>query len=338
MAQNEDAIERTLAIFKEVSAYTIPPRMGSGGDHNELAHASSCMEAISKQLCGNMMSMHLAGVKSGSWRIEDRIFTGHLMVVDCGEVCELRLTDGNTCAAAQCVRTERIAPFHSISLCAARRVLPVASKVIAGHRGELFAMCPLRVGERMACVEPAADSSRNFVVRVVDATSKRHAFLGMGFPERDDAFDFNVALSDWEKHLQGAADSVAAAAAAPQHDFSLKAGETIKVKPIASKGAGGGLMSSMAALGPDSSSSAGGAGLLAPPMPASATSGSASTGLLPPVPAPAGGLLPPPPAGISVSSSAPNSNANSSPSSQVRLIAQIVPCKLLQCGWLLTAS
>jgi adaptin ear-binding coat-associated protein 1/2 len=153
----------------------------------------------------------------------------------------------------------------------------------------------------MACVEPAADSSRNFLVRVVDATSKRHAFLGMGFPERDDAFDFNVALSDWEKHLQGAADSVAAAAAAPQHDFSLKAGETIKVKHIASRGTGGGLMSSMAALSPSSSSN-GGAGFLAPPMPASATSGSASTGLLPPVPAPAGGLLPPPPAGISASS------------------------------------
>lgn len=47
------------------------------------------------------MSTHLVGVKSGSWRIEDRIFTGHLTVVDCGSVCELRLTDGSTCAAAQ---------------------------------------------------------------------------------------------------------------------------------------------------------------------------------------------------------------------------------------------
>jgi hypothetical protein len=32
MEQHEGAIERTLAVFREVSAYTIPPRMGSGGN------------------------------------------------------------------------------------------------------------------------------------------------------------------------------------------------------------------------------------------------------------------------------------------------------------------
>lgn len=44
--------------------------------------------------------------------------------------------------------------------------------------------------------------TRYFVLRVVDATSGRHAFLGLGFDERGDAFDFSAAMSDHERHVQ----------------------------------------------------------------------------------------------------------------------------------------
>ena len=73
--------------------------------------------------------------------------------------------------------------------------------VVIRCSGDLFAMCPVPIGQRDIAVEPASDSSRNFVLRVVDPASKRHAFLGLGFQERHEAFDFNVALVKLVKPL-----------------------------------------------------------------------------------------------------------------------------------------
>lgn len=60
--------------------------------------------------------------------------------------------------------------------------------------GELFGTCPVGAGQRAVAVEPVSDSSRYFVLRLLDKSSGRHAFVGLGFNDRGEAFDFNVAL------------------------------------------------------------------------------------------------------------------------------------------------
>ena len=92
--------------------------------------------------------------------------------------------------------------------------------------GELFALCPVDSFPGLA-VEPVSDSSRYFVLRLQDSSGK-HAFVGLGFQDRGDSFDFNVAL---QEHFKGIKrdQKLAEEAAKPQHhvDYSLKAGQKI---------------------------------------------------------------------------------------------------------------
>ncbi|KAH9816715.1 adaptin ear-binding coat-associated protein 1 NECAP-1 [Melampsora americana] len=100
--------------------------------------------------------------------------------------------------------------------------------------GELFANCPYSLDGKS--VEPVLDSSRYYVIRVEDISSGQRAFLGMGFPERSDSFDFNVTLQDWTKRQKFTTQSTVHESTSsphlpsgPKRDFSLKEGQTISI-------------------------------------------------------------------------------------------------------------
>jgi hypothetical protein len=95
------------------------------------------------------------------------------------------------------------------------------------NSGEVFAMCPVTPG----AVEPVSDSSRYFVLRIDDGRG-RHAFIGMGFTERNTAFDFNAALSDHAKYVKQRKDeqnSVNRLKDAPKLNLGLQEGQQITV-------------------------------------------------------------------------------------------------------------
>src|SRR5689334_8470918 len=67
--------------------------------------------------------------------------------------------------------------------------------------GSDFATCPVYADKKgPESVEKVLDSSRYFVLRIEDG-SGRAAYIGMGFNERNDAFDFTAAIQDHQKYL-----------------------------------------------------------------------------------------------------------------------------------------
>ncbi|GLB34788.1 putative adaptin ear-binding coat-associated protein 1 NECAP-1 [Lyophyllum shimeji] len=108
----------------------------------------------------------------------------------------------------------------------------VALQFEDSQTGELFAKAgydPTRPS-----VEAVLDSSRYFVVRVEDGGRK--AYIGMGFAERSDSFDFNVALQDYTKRYKARLNPESASdepsphvPAGPKKDYSLKEGQTFSI-------------------------------------------------------------------------------------------------------------
>ncbi|OXB54022.1 hypothetical protein ASZ78_006148 [Callipepla squamata] len=96
--------------------------------------------------------------------------------------------------------------------------------------GELFAQAPIDQYPGIA-VETVTDSSRYFVIRIQDGTG-RSAFIGIGFTDRGDAFDFNVSLQDhfkWVKQETEISKENLEADTRPKLDLGFKEGQTIKL-------------------------------------------------------------------------------------------------------------
>nr|XP_060633970.1 adaptin ear-binding coat-associated protein 1 isoform X1 [Anolis sagrei ordinatus] len=132
------------------------------------------------------------GYRASDWKLDQPDWTGRLRITSKGKVAYIKLED----------------------------------KV----SGELFAQAPIDQYPGIA-VETVTDSSRYFVIRIQDGNG-RSAFIGIGFGDRGDAFDFNVSLQDhfkWVKQESEISKESQETDNRPKLDLGFKEGQTIKL-------------------------------------------------------------------------------------------------------------
>ncbi|KAK9286032.1 hypothetical protein L1049_025235 [Liquidambar formosana] len=187
------------------------PNDQEGGDENEEAEA---IELVLFQVPECYVYLipprkSAASYRADEWNVNKWAWEGMLKVISKGEECIIRLEDKST--------------------------------------GELYARAFLRNGEPHP-VEPVIDSSRLIPFALKPKSTfmnyygrLRHAFIGIGFRERPQAYDFQAALHDHMKYL----NKKKTAEEMEQHyqrsssvDYSLKEGETlvIQIKNLEEKG------------------------------------------------------------------------------------------------------
>jgi hypothetical protein len=126
-----------------------------------------------------------------------------------------------------------------LQVCAKGDILVI--KLADPNSGAIFAACPIPPTIPVdKIVERTVDSSRYFVLTLSDK-SGRKAFLGMGFDDRNDAFDFNATLQDFKRQKEAPQEVIKPLikVQAPP-DLSLKEGQkiTVNLKPIKAPPAG----------------------------------------------------------------------------------------------------
>lgn len=128
------------------------------------------------------------GYRAADWNLGSPDWTGRMRLVSKGKECVMRLEDKTS--------------------------------------GESFAKCPIAAYPGVA-LEAVTDSSRYFVVKILDDAG-RSAFIGLGFGDRSDSFDLNVALQDHFKWLK-TSEQTADGQPQPALDLGFKEGQTIKI-------------------------------------------------------------------------------------------------------------
>ncbi|XP_060114842.1 adaptin ear-binding coat-associated protein 2 isoform X2 [Heteronotia binoei] len=130
------------------------------------------------------------GYRAAEWQLDQPAWSGRMRITSQGKVAYIKLEDKTS--------------------------------------GELFAQAPVEQFPGLA-VEGVTDSSRYFVLRIEDGNGRR-AFIGLGFVDRGDAFDFNVALQDhfkWVKQQSELARQAQNPEQGPKLDLGFKDGQTI---------------------------------------------------------------------------------------------------------------
>ncbi|KAJ4455183.1 putative adaptin ear-binding coat-associated protein 1 [Paratrimastix pyriformis] len=129
-----------------------------------------------------------AGYKCSDWGEQDFIWTGRVSVLARGDQAFVKLEDPNT--------------------------------------GELFAMTPVHESGANA-IERCLDSSRYFVLRIEDGQG-HHAYIGLGFEARADAYDFIASISDHFKRLKTEREAPQFSQR-PAVDYSLRGDQKIQL-------------------------------------------------------------------------------------------------------------
>ncbi|NXX34325.1 NECP2 protein, partial [Nicator chloris] len=158
--------------------------------------------------------------RAAEWQLDQPAWSGRLRITAKGSTAFIKLEDKTS-------GEKGILGLRGEQRCEAE---PSVTPSRSCFPGELFAQAPVEQFPGIA-VEGVTDSSRYFVIRIEDGNGRR-AFIGVGFMDRGDAFDFNVALQDhfkWVRQQSELARQAQDLEQGPKLDLGFKEGQTIKL-------------------------------------------------------------------------------------------------------------